>query len=55
MMVSLNELDIQKKTIADKFNVSQVTISKAYKKMEPFTNLLTNNDLCDRLSLEIKK
>jgi transcription initiation factor TFIIB len=55
MMVSLNELDIQKKTIADKFNVSQVTIAKAYKKMEPFTNLLTNNDLCDRLSLEIKK
>ena len=55
MMVVLNDLDIQKKTIADKFNVSQVTIAKAYKKMEPFTNLLTNNDLCDRLSLEIEK
>lgn len=55
MMINLNELDIQKKIIADKFNVSQVTIAKAYKKMEPFTNLLTNDELCDRLSKEIKK
>jgi transcription initiation factor TFIIB len=55
MMIVINELNIQKKTIADKFNVSQVTIAKAYKKLEPFTNLLTNNELCDRLSIEIKK
>ena len=55
MMVTLNKLDIQKKNIAEKFNVSQVTIAKAYKKMEPFTNLLTNNDFCNRLSTEIKK
>ena len=55
MMITLNELDIQKKIIADQFNVSQVTIAKAYKKLEPFTNLLTNNELCDRLSIEIKK
>ena len=55
MIITLNELDIQKKTIAELFNVSQVTIAKAYKKLEPFTNLLTNDDLCDRLSIEIKK
>ena len=55
MMIVLNELDIQKKIIADQFNVSQVTIAKAYKKLEPFTNLLTNDELCDRLSIEIKK
>ena len=55
MMITLNDLDIQKKVIAEKFNVSQVTIAKAYKKLEPFTNLLTNNELCDRLSIEIKK
>lgn len=55
MMIVLNELDIQKKIIADKFNVSQVTIAKAYKKLEPFTNLLTNDELCNRLSVEIKK
>lgn len=55
MMITLNELDIQKKKIAEQFNVSQVTISKAYKKLEPFTNLLTNDELCNRLSVEIKK
>jgi transcription initiation factor TFIIB len=55
MMITLNELNIPKKVIAEQFNVSQVTIAKAYKKLEPFTNLLTNNELCDRLSIEIKK
>jgi transcription initiation factor TFIIIB Brf1 subunit/transcription initiation factor TFIIB len=55
MMIQLNNLDIQKKVIADKFNVSQVTIAKAYKKLEPFMDLLTNDHLCDRLSVEIKK
>jgi hypothetical protein len=54
MMIHLNNLAIQKKTIADKFNVSQVTIAKAFKKLEPFMNLLTNNEICDRLSIEIK-
>jgi hypothetical protein len=54
-MITLNELNIPKKVIAEQFNVSQVTIAKAYKKLEPFTNLLTNNELCDRLSIEIKK
>ena len=54
MMVYLNELDIQKKTIADKLNVSQVTISKAFKKLEPFANLLTNDEMCNKLKTEIK-
>lgn len=55
LMIQINNLAIHKKVIADKFNVSQVTIAKAYKKLEPFVNLLTHNDLCDRLSLEIIK
>jgi transcription initiation factor TFIIIB Brf1 subunit/transcription initiation factor TFIIB len=55
LMIHLNKLDIQKKTIAEKFNVSQVTIAKAFKKLEPFINILVNNDICDRLSVEIKK
>lgn len=55
LMICLNKLDIQKKVIAEKFNVSQVTIAKAFKKLEPFINLLTNDELCDRLSIEIKK
>jgi transcription initiation factor TFIIB len=55
LMIHLNNLAIQKKVIADKFNVSQVTIAKAFKKLEPFMNLLTNDELCNRLSIEIKK
>lgn len=54
LMIILNKLSIQKKIIAEKFNVSQVTIAKAFKKLEPFMNLLTNNEICDRLSIEIK-
>ena len=54
LMIHLNKLDIQKKTIAEKFNVSQVTIAKAFKKLEPFIKILVNNDICDRLSVEIK-
>jgi len=53
LMIQLNKLNIQKKTIADKFNVSQVTISKAYKKLEPFINILTNDLICDKLGIEI--
>jgi hypothetical protein len=55
LMIHLNNLAIQKKVIADKFNVSQVTIAKAFKKLEPFMNLLTNDELCNRLAVEIKK
>lgn len=55
LMIHINNLAIQKKVIADKFNVSQVTIAKAFKKLEPFMNLLTNDEICNRLSVEIKK
>jgi transcription initiation factor TFIIIB Brf1 subunit/transcription initiation factor TFIIB len=55
LMICLNKLNIQKKTIAEKFNVSQVTIAKATKKIEPFINILINDSICDRLSIEIKK
>lgn len=54
LMIHLNNLAIQKKVIADKFNVSQVTIAKAFKKLEPFMNMLTNDEICNRLSVEIK-
>ncbi len=55
LMIHLNGLNIQKKTIAEKFNVSQVTIAKAFKKLEPFIGILTNDKICDKLSVEIKK
>ena len=55
LMIFINNLQIQKKTIAEKFNVSQVTIAKAFKKLEPFMNLLIDDDKCNRIAVEIKK
>ena len=54
LMIYLNRLNISKKTIAEKFNVSQVTIAKAFKKLEPFINILINDDVCDILHKEVK-
>lgn len=55
LMINLNGFNIQKKTIAEKFNVSQVTIAKAFKKLEPFINILTNDRICNQLNKEIIK
>jgi len=55
LMIMINGLQIHKKVIASKFNVSQVTIAKAYKKLEPFIKILTNDAICDNLNIKIKK
>lgn len=55
LMAQMNDLDIQKKTIAAYFCVSQVTISKTYHKIEPFGKILLNNELCDVIKKEIDK
>lgn len=55
LMAVINNLNITKRHIATKFNVSQVTISKAFKKIEPFSQLLVNDVVCDALSKEIYK
>ena len=54
-MIHLNGFNIQKKTITEKFNVSQVTIAKTFKKLEPFINILTNDQMCEQLHKEIIK
>ena len=54
LMINLNKLNISKKTIADKFDVSQVTISKTFRKLEPFANILVNDIICDKLGSYIK-
>lgn len=54
-MVHINNLAINKKTIAGKFNVSHVTIIKAFKKLEPFLGLLLDDDHCEKLYAEISK
>jgi transcription initiation factor TFIIB len=54
LMIHLNKLNIPKKTIAEKFDVSQVTIAKAFKKLEPFINILINDNVCNKLGSYIR-
>lgn len=49
MMILINNLDVSKKIIAQKFNVSEVTITKAYKKIEPYKKALISNEITDKI------
>lgn len=55
LMAIINNLNIQKKSIASYFFVSEVTISKTFHKIEPFTKILLNDELCNVIEKEIKK
>ena len=55
LMSHVNNLNITKKTIAAYFYVSQVTISKTFHKIEPFTKILINDDICNVIEKEIEK
>jgi transcription initiation factor TFIIIB Brf1 subunit/transcription initiation factor TFIIB len=55
LMSHINNLNITKKTIAEYFYVSQVTISKTFHKIEPFTKILINDEISDVIEKEIKK
>lgn len=50
LVVEINNLNIDKKDIADKFNVSDVTVTKAYKKLEQYKNVLMNDELTDTIA-----
>ena len=47
-------LDISKKNISDIFKISDVTISKTYRRIHPFHKIITNNEITN-LVLEKKK
>jgi transcription initiation factor TFIIIB Brf1 subunit/transcription initiation factor TFIIB len=50
LMGEINGLNmINKKKLAIKFKVSEVTISKTYKKIEPYKKALVNNELTDKI------
>jgi transcription initiation factor TFIIIB Brf1 subunit/transcription initiation factor TFIIB len=55
LMSHINNLNITKKTIAAYFYVSQVTISKTFHKIEPFTKILINDEICEVIEKEIEK
>ena len=54
LLVKMYDLEITEKMIAKYFNISKVTISKAYKTFEPFKKMLLHDSLCDIVSNKIK-
>lgn len=48
-IINLNNLNITKKIIVEKFDVTEVTITKAYKKIEKYIQILISDDLVDKL------
>ena len=55
LVVDLNRLNIERKVIATKFGVSEVTVIKTYKKIEEYKNILTNDELTDKISVLIEE
>jgi len=54
MMSEKNGLNINKKILSEKFNVSEVTIGKTYKKIEEYSQELTNDKIIEEMELKIK-
>ena len=53
LVVDLNMLNIERKVIAKKFGVSEVTVIKTYRKIEQYKNILVNDDLTEKIALLI--
>ena len=49
LMIDIHQLPITKKTIAAEFNVSEVTITKAFRKLEKYKSILVNDELTNKL------
>ena len=50
LVIELNNLDIDKTMIAEKFDMSPVTINKAYKKIKQYKKILINDELTDKIA-----
>lgn len=55
LVIYMNNINITKQELSKIFDISQVTIKKTFNKLEPFINILLNNNICDILEVEIKK
>ena len=56
LMAEINELDhINKKKLSVQFEISDSTIFKTYKEIEPYKHVLINNDSTDEIVKEINK
>lgn len=55
IMIILNNLNINKSYISNILGISQATITKTFKKMEPFIDILLNDELCNLVEIKIKQ
>ena len=55
LTIYMNDLTITKKYLATKFDVSEVTISKAYKSIEKYRNVLINNDKTNHIVTQFEQ
>jgi hypothetical protein len=49
LVVNMYSLNINKKQISDVFGISDVTISKTYRRIAPFHKIITNNQITDMI------
>ena len=48
LIAEMNNIPLTKKLIAKNFKVSEVTITKAYRKLETYKDIITNDELTDK-------
>ena len=54
LMAELNKLKtISRKKLASQFSISEVTISKTFKEILPYKNILINDDITDKIVIKI--
>jgi len=55
LIIDINNIHISKKAIADKLEISEVTITKAFKKVDEYKNILLNDELVNELASILEK
>jgi len=49
LIIDINKLNIDKKQLASKFNISEVTITKTFKKIEQYKSIFINDSLTNKI------
>lgn len=55
LIIEMNNIEIDRKLLETKFDISGVTLDKAYKKIEKYKDIITNDELTDRLQIMLNK
>ncbi len=55
LMANLYDLDISKKSISEIFVISDVTIAKTYRKIQPYHKIITNDEITDKIYTKLCK